>query len=126
MTQITVLYSKIHRATVTDAQLHYEGSLTIDRHLMELAGLAEYQQIDVYNITNGERFTTYAIVGEAHTGIIQVNGAAAHRARTGDLIIIASYAQIPQVEAKTWKPKLVFVDRDTNKPTDNKPAMLPV
>lgn len=126
MTQITVLYSKIHRATVTDAQLHYEGSLTIDKHLMDLAGLVEYQQIDVYNITNGERFTTYAIVGEAHSGTIQVNGGAAHKARTGDLIIIASYAHIDHAEGANWKPKLVFVDRDTNKPTDNKPAMLPV
>lgn len=126
MTQITVLYSKIHRATVTDAQLHYEGSLTIDKHLMDLAGLVEYQQIDVYNITNGERFTTYAIVGEAHTGIIQVNGAAAHKARTGDLIIIASYASIEHAEGPNWKPKLVFVDRDNNKPSANKPALLPV
>ncbi len=126
MTQITVLYSKIHRATVTDAQLHYEGSLTIDKHLMELAGLSEYQQIDIYNITNGERFTTYAIVGEPNTGIIQVNGAAAHKAGTGDLIIIAAYAMIPQPEAAAWKPKLVFVDRDTNRPADNKPALLPV
>lgn len=126
MTQITVLYSKIHRATVTDAQLHYEGSLTIDKHLMDLAGLVQYQQIDIYNITNGERFTTYAIEGEAHSGIIQVNGAAAHKARTGDLLIIASYANIEHAEGPDWKPKLVFVDRNTNKPTDNKPAMLPV
>ena len=125
MTQITVLYSKIHRATVTDAQLHYEGSLTIDKHLMDEAGLVEYQQIDVYNITNGERFTTYAIVGEAHSGIIQVNGAAAHNARTNDLIIIASFATIPHEEGPNWKPKLVFVDRQ-NKPTADNPAMLPV
>lgn len=125
MTQIKVLYSKIHRATVTDAQLHYEGSLTIDRHLMDLAGLVEYQQIDVYNITSGERFTTYAIVGEPHNGIIQVNGAAAHKASTGDLIIIACYASIPQDLGSSWKPKLVFVDRQ-NRPTANKPAVLPV
>ena len=125
MTQITVLYSKIHRATVTDAQLHYEGSLTIDKHLMDLAGLVEYQQIQIYNITNGERFTTYAIVGEANTGIIQVNGAAAHKARTGDLIIIASYAEIDHAAGPNWKPKLVFVDRQ-NKPTADKPALLPV
>jgi aspartate 1-decarboxylase len=125
MSQITVLYSKIHRATVTDAQLHYEGSLTIDKHLMDLAGLVEYQQIDVYNITSGSRFTTYAIVGEPHTGIIQVNGAAAHLAKTGDLIIIASYAQISHDEGPEWKPKLVFVDR-SNKPSADKPAMLPV
>ncbi|WP_373533144.1 aspartate 1-decarboxylase [Vampirovibrio sp.] len=125
MTQITVLYSKIHRATVTDAQLHYEGSLTIDKHLMDLAGLVEYQQIDIYNITNGERFTTYAIVGEPHTGIIQVNGAAAHKASTGDLIIIASYSAIDHAQGPEWKPKLVFVDRD-NRPSANKPALLPV
>lgn len=125
MTQITVLYSKIHRATVTDAQLHYEGSMTIDKHLMDLAGLVEYQQINLYNITNGERFTTYVIVGEPNTGIIQVNGAAAHKARTGDLVIIASYANIDHAEGPNWKPKLVFVDRD-NKPSANKPALLPV
>jgi aspartate 1-decarboxylase len=125
MTQITVLYSKIHRATVTDAQLHYEGSLTIDRRLMELAGLVQYQQIQIYNITTGARFTTYAIIGEPDTGIIQVNGAAAHLAKTGDLIIIASYAEIPHEEGPSWKPKLVFVDRQ-NRPTADKPEMLPV
>lgn len=125
MTQITVLQSKIHRATVTDAQLHYEGSLTIDKHLMDLAGLVEYQQIDVYNITNGERFTTYAIIGEPHSGVIQVNGAAAHKARKNDLIIIAIYAQIPIEEGPNWHPQLVFVDKG-NKPTSQKPAMLPV
>lgn len=125
MTQITILYSKIHRATVTDAQLHYEGSLTIDKHLMDLAGLVEYQQIDVLNITNGERFTTYALIGEPHSGMIQVNGAAAHKARTGDLIIIASYAVIPHAEGPQWEPKLVFVDKQ-NRPTADKPAMLPV
>jgi aspartate 1-decarboxylase len=125
MTQITVLHSKIHRATVTDAQLHYEGSLTIDRHLMDLAGMVEYQQIDVLNITNGNRFTTYVLEGEPHTGIIQVNGAAAHLATTGDLIIIAAYASIPLEEGPTWKPTLVFVDRQ-NKPTADKPAILPV
>jgi aspartate 1-decarboxylase len=125
MTHIRVLYSKIHRATVTDAQLHYEGSLTIDRHLMALAGLVEYQQIDVYNITSGDRFTTYAIEGEAHSGIIQVNGAAAHRATTGQLIIIAAYADIPVEEGPGWRPRLVFVDRD-NRPSANKPEKLPV
>ncbi len=125
MTTIKVLYSKIHRATVTDAQLHYEGSLTIDSHLMELAGLVEYQAIDIYNITSGERFSTYAIVGPAHTGMIQVNGAAAHKATTGDLIIIASFAQIDHSDGPDWKPKLVFVDRQ-NKPSAIKPEKLPV
>ena len=125
MTQIRVLYSKIHRATVTDAQLHYEGSLTIDRHLMALAGVVEYQQIDIYNITTGDRFTTYAIEGEAHSGIIQVNGAAAHRAMTGHLIIIAAYADIPVEEGPDWQPRLVFVDRQ-NRPSALKPEKLPV
>lgn len=125
MIHVPVLYSKIHRATVTDADLHYEGSLTIDGHLLELAGISEYQQIDVYNITNGNRFHTYAIVGEPHSGIIQVNGAAAHLASTGNLIIIAAYCQIPQEDAPTWKPKLVFVDRE-NRPTADKPKLLPI
>ncbi len=125
MQQITVLYSKIHRATVTDADLHYEGSLTIDKHLMDLAGMVEYQQIDVYNITNGQRFTTYAIEGEPHSGVIQINGAAAHRAQKGNLIIIASYTQIPVSEGLGWKPRLVFVDRQ-NVPTSEKPIQLPV
>lgn len=125
MTNIRVLYSKIHRATVTDAQLHYEGSLTIDRYLMALAGLVEYQQIDVYNITSGDRFTTYAIEGEAHSGIIQVNGAAAHRATAGQLIIIAAYADIPIEGGANWRPRLVFVDRN-NRPSADKPEKLPV
>jgi len=125
MTSITVLYSKIHRATVTDAQLHYEGSLTIDKHLMDLAGLVEYQQIDIYNITNGARFTTYAITGEPHSGVIQVNGAAAHLARQNDLIIIASYADIPIEKGADWTPRLVFVDFD-NHPSAVKPDQLPV
>ncbi|HEY9744964.1 MAG TPA: aspartate 1-decarboxylase [Oculatellaceae cyanobacterium] len=125
MTLITVLQSKIHRVTVTDAQLHYEGSLTIDSHLMKLANLVEYQQIDVYNITNGERFTTYAIKGEPHSGIIQVNGAAAHKARRDDLLIIAIYAQIPAEDGPNWKPQLVFVDQN-NRPTNLKPEKLPV
>lgn len=124
-TTIPVLYSKIHRATVTDADLHYEGSLTIDEHLMSLAGIVEYQQIDVYNITSGTRLTTYAIKGDAHSGVIQVNGAAAHLVKTGDLIIIASYAHVPVTQAATWQPKLVYVDRQ-NKPTHDKPAILPV
>lgn len=122
---ITVLYSKIHRATVTDAQLHYEGSLTIDQHLMELTGIVEYQQIQVYNIKTGARFETYAITGAPHSGIIQVNGAAAHLAKTGDLLIIASYAQIPHEDGPHWQPRLLYVDRD-NRPTQQKPALLPV
>jgi aspartate 1-decarboxylase len=122
---IPVLYSKIHRATVTDAQLHYEGSLSIDAHLMALAGLTEYQQIQVYNIKSGHRFETYTIVAPAHSGIIQVNGAAAHLAKTGDLLIIAAYVHLSPEELADWQPRLVYVDAD-NRPTVNKPAMLPV
>jgi aspartate 1-decarboxylase len=125
MATIPMLYAKIHRARVTDAQLHYEGSLTIDAHLLELAGLIQYQQIQVYNITTGARFETYIIEGEAHTGIIQVNGAAAHLARTGDLIIIAAFTHLTHEEARVWEPKLVFVD-EKNRPTNHKPALLPV
>ncbi len=123
--QIPVLYSKIHRATVTDAQLHYEGSLTLDSHLMRLAGLTEFQQIQVYNIANGNRFETYLIEGEAHSGIVQVNGAAAHLAQTGNLIIIAAYAQMTQEEARQWQPTAIFVDKQ-NRPTNEKPALMPV
>ena len=123
---IKVLYSKIHRATVTDAQLHYEGSLTIDSYLMDLAGMVEYQAIDVYNITKGHRFSTYTIRGEAHTGVIQINGAAAHKAGTGDLIIIACFADIPVEQGPTWKPKLVFVDRDNKVAVKPAADMMPV
>lgn len=125
MAMITVLQSKIHRATVTDAQLHYAGSVTIDAHLLTLAGLYEFQQVDIYNITNGNRLTTYTLKGKPHSGVIQINGAAAHLASTGDLIIIAAYLSLPQVEAENWQPKLVFVDSD-NKPLSSTPDILPV
>lgn len=122
---LKALYSKIHRATVTDAQLHYEGSITIDKYLMDEAGLTEYQAVNIYNIKTGARFETYVIEGEAHSGIIQVNGAAAHLAKTGDLVIIASYAYVSQEEMSNWHPKLVFVDAN-NRPTSNKPELMPV
>ncbi|MEB3287177.1 MAG: aspartate 1-decarboxylase [Vampirovibrionales bacterium] len=122
---LKVLYSKIHRATVTDAQLHYEGSITIDKHLMRQAGISQYQAVNIYNIKTGTRFETYVIEGEAHSGIIQVNGAAAHLAKTGDLIIIASYAHLDAEEVADWQPKLVFVDAQ-NRPTADKPEMMPV
>jgi aspartate 1-decarboxylase len=121
---VTVLQSKIHRATVTDAQLHYQGSVTIDAHLLALAGLCEFQQVDIYNITNGNRLTTYTLKGEAHTGIIQINGAAAHLAKTGDLVIIAAYCMVYREEAMDWKPKLVFVDT-FNKPQETTPVLMP-
>ena len=112
---ITMLQSKIHRATVTAADLHYEGSITIDRHLMDLADLHTFQQVHVYNITNGARFETYVIEGAAHSGEIQINGAAAHLAKTGHMIIIAAYTMVTRDAADSWEPKLVFVDAE-NRP----------
>ena len=109
----TLLKSKIHRATVTEADLHYEGSITIDSSLLEAAGLVEYEQVDVYNITNGQRLTTYAIVGEAGSGVICMNGAAAHRAKPGDRIIIAAYAQFDEAEVAEHKPRVIVVVRTT-------------
>jgi len=105
-----MLKSKIHRATVTDANLNYEGSLTIDKDLMEEAGLYPFEKIEVYNVTNGERFNTYVIEGERDSGIICVNGAAARRVAIGDLIIIVSYALFSEDEVMTFQPRLVNVD----------------
>lgn len=112
---IRVLHSKIHRATVTDADLHYEGSLTMDRRLMDLADLLPYQEIHVYNITTGARFQTYVIEGPVDSGVIQINGAAAHLAGTGDMVIIAAYADMDREQAKAWRPRLVYVD-EKNRP----------
>lgn len=106
----TMLSSKIHRATVTHAELHYEGSCAIDENLMEAAGLLENEQIHVWNINNGERFVTYVIRGLRGSGMISLNGSAARRAIVGDLIIIAAFSQVPSNELGQHAPKLVFVD----------------
>lgn len=113
--QRTMLKAKIHRAVVTGADLEYEGSITIDENLLELSGTIPYEQVDVYNVTNGKRFTTYAITGERGRGDICVNGAAAHLVSPGDLVIICCYATYEEPEARRHKPKLVFVD-DHNRP----------
>lgn len=105
-----MLKSKIHRATVTDSALHYEGSLTLDETLMKSADIFPFEHVHVYNITNGHRFETYVMRGEKGSGIICVNGAAAHLARKGDLIIIASYGLMDGQKAKSYRPKLVFVE----------------
>lgn len=105
---IEVLKSKIHRVSVTEADLDYIGSITIDADLLEAANMIENERVDIYNITNGERFSTYAIKGERGTGVIGINGAAAHKARVGDLLIIASYASMDFEEAKQWKPTVIF------------------
>ena len=115
--QICVLFSKIHRATVTAADLHYEGSITIDRRLMDQAGLLAHQQVQIYNVSNGARFETYVMEGEAGSGCIQINGAAAHRANIGELIIIAAYATMTPEEAARWQPRIVLVD-NANRPRD--------
>lgn len=107
-----MLKSKLHRVTVTHSELHYEGSCAIDENLLEAADIHEYQQIDIYNVNNGERFTTYAIKAQRGSGIISVNGAAAHKANPGDLIIIATYAMYHELELLKFEPELVYVDAD--------------
>ena len=115
--QLTLLKAKIHRATVTHAELHYEGSCAIDGRLLDISGIREYERIDIYNVNNGERFSTYAIRGEEGSGVISVNGAAAHKASRGDLVIIAAFGWMSDDEAVAWKPKVVFVDAH-NRPVD--------
>jgi aspartate 1-decarboxylase len=110
--QLTMLKAKIHRATVTHAELHYEGSCAIDGRLLDLAGIREYEQIHLYNINNGERFSTYAIRAAEGSGIISINGAAAHRAQPGDLVIICAYVTLDEAEAARLQPTLVYVDQD--------------
>ena len=113
-----MLKSKIHRATVTDADLNYVGSIGIDPKLCEAADFLEFEKVDIYNITNGERFSTYVIYGEK--GQIGLNGAAARKVHTGDLIIIASYAEYNEEECANFKTKLVFVDEHNNEMENEK------
>jgi aspartate 1-decarboxylase len=110
--QRTMLKSKLHRATVTHSELHYEGSCAIDETLLDAANIHEYEQIQIYNVTNGERFTTYAIRAARDSGIISVNGAAAHKANPGDLVIIATFAVYNELELVRYAPDLVYVDTD--------------
>jgi aspartate 1-decarboxylase len=110
--QITMLQSKIHRATVTDANLNYVGSITIDRKLLKAAGMRVGQKVDIVNVNNGERFSTYIIPGEAGKREICLNGAAARRVHVGDKIIIIAYAQMEESEADRFQPKIVILDDD--------------
>ncbi|HEV7191934.1 MAG TPA: aspartate 1-decarboxylase [Jatrophihabitantaceae bacterium] len=106
----TMLKSKVHRATVTQADLHYVGSITIDADLMDAADLLPGEQVAVVDVTNGARLETYVIEGERGSGVIGINGAAAHLVHTGDLVIIISYAAVADTEAKAFEPRVVFVD----------------
>jgi len=108
--QRTMLQAKLHRVRVTQSELHYEGSCAIDDNLLDAAGIKEYQQIDIYNVTNGERFTTYAIRAQRGSRTISVNGAAAHKADPGDILIIAAYSIYSEAELKDFHPSLVYVD----------------
>ncbi len=108
------LYAKIHRATVTDANLNYVGSITIDENILEKANLSEGQKVDILNINNGERFQTYIIAGKRGNKDFCLNGAAARKAQIGDKIIICSYTQMTPDEAKTFKPSIVQIDDNNN------------
>jgi aspartate 1-decarboxylase len=105
-----MLKSKLHRVRVTHSELDYEGSCAIDEELLDAADIREYQQIEIYNVNNGERFTTYAIRAQRHSGVISVNGAAARKAAPGDILIIATYAVYNEIELEKFHPDLVYVD----------------
>ena len=107
-----MLKSKLHRVNVTHSELDYEGSCAIDEALLDAGNIREYEQISIYNVSNGERFSTYAIRAERHSGIISINGAAAHKANPGDIIIIASYAVYHESELEKYSPELVYVDEN--------------
>jgi aspartate 1-decarboxylase len=108
--QLTLLKCKLHRACVTHAELEYEGSCAIDEELLDIAGIHEYEQIQIYNLANGERFTTYAIRAQAGSRIVSVNGAAAHKASPSDRVIICAYATMEEAEADVFEPSLVYLN----------------
>lgn len=109
---LTMLKGKLHRATVTEADLNYEGSITVDENLLEAAGILVYEQVDVLNINNGARFTTYTIPGKRGSGEICVNGAAARLVQKNDLVIICAYATLDAAEAKSFQPQVVLLDEN--------------
>lgn len=111
---LTLCKSKIHRATVTEANLHYIGSITIDTELVEQAGLVPYERVQVLNLSNAARLETYVIEGERGSGVVCLNGPAAHHAKPGDLVIVIAYAQMSPEEAQGWHPTVVFVDKENN------------
>jgi aspartate 1-decarboxylase len=122
----TMLKSKIHRATVTEADLHYVGSVTIDADLMDAADLLEGEQVTIVDVTNGARVVTYAITGKRGSGVIGINGAAAHLVHPGDIVILIAYGTMTDAESREYRPRIVFVDAD-NRPVHlgNDPAYVP-
>lgn len=112
--QITLLKGKLHMACVTQAELWYDGSCAIDAELVKLAGLREFERIDIYNVDNGERLSTYVILAEAGSKTISMNGAAARKVQVGDRIIIAAYGQFSEAEAEKFKPRLVYLEKDNS------------
>ena len=110
----TLLKSKLHRINVTQVELEYEGSCAVDQDFLEAAGMAEYEKVDIYNVTNGERFSTYLILAEAGSKTLSVNGAAAHKVSLNDVVIICTYGKFDEVESSTHKPTLVYFDKDNN------------
>ena len=110
--QLNLLKAKIHRATVTHSELNYEGSIAIDENLLQASGIREFEQVHIWNISNGARFSTYALRAEAGSGVISLNGSAARQVQVGDLVIIAAFAAMSEAEASAFKPTLVYVDAD--------------
>jgi len=115
----TLLKSKLHRINVTQVELNYEGSCAVDKDFLDAAGMQEYEKVDVYNVTNGERFSTYLILAESGSKTLSVNGAAAHKASVGDVVIICTYGSFDEAEAVSHKPTLVYFDK-TNSVTNIK------
>ncbi len=107
--QLNMLKAKIHRATVTHAELHYEGSIAIDSHLLGASGIREYEQIHAWNVSSGQRFVTYALRAEEGSGIISVNGSAARSAQVGDLLIIAAFVQLDEIEIEHYQPTCIYM-----------------
>ena len=122
--QRTMMKSKLHRATVTGADLDYEGSVTLDPHLMDAADILNNERVEIYDVTNGNRFATYAIPGTPGAGEVCLNGAAAHQVAPGDLVIICTYADYPETAARNHSPTVVFVD-EYNRPAERRGERLP-
>jgi aspartate 1-decarboxylase len=121
--KLNIFKSKIHRARVTHADLDYEGSVTIDRSLMDAANILPYEAVHIWNVTRGTRLVTYALEGPAGSGAVCVNGAAAHHARPGDLVILATYADMTPEEAKNYQPTVVRVDEHNRALPDQRPEV---